>query len=100
MLCGGFFFAERLAVLLLEAFNAACRVNEFLLACEEWVTIRANFDAERIPVNGRTRHKLMSAAYAVNEDGMVIGVYAFFHCFLSDLDGFCRRGLYRTWKTL
>ena len=88
MLC--FVLRLDLAVLLLEALNAACSVDELLFAGKKWMAVIADFDAERIFRCGRTSRKLITAAGTVHEHCMIIGMNAFFHCFLSETDGFCR----------
>src|ERR1700751_1634460 len=70
---GGF-----IGVLLLEAFDAAGRVNQLLLAGKERVALRADFDADQLAFAGRAGLKSASAG-AVDRDGMIIGVNSFFH---------------------
>ncbi len=67
-----FSLGNLLCEFLLEAFYAACRIDELLLAGEERVAIRAYFDAKRFARDRRARFKLVSTARAVNGDRVVI----------------------------
>src|SRR5208337_4247182 len=67
-------------VLFLEALDAAGRVHEFLLAGKEGVATGANFDAQHVALDGRTRLESMPAS-AVDGNGVVIGVDPGFHEF-------------------
>ena len=60
-------FRLDLAVLLLEALDAACRIDELLLTREKGMAVIANFDAKRILRCGRTSRKLVAAAGTVHE---------------------------------
>jgi hypothetical protein len=70
---GGF-----VGVLLLEALDATGCVDQLLLAGEEWVALRADFDADQLAFAGGAGLKRASAG-AVDRDGMIIGVNSFFH---------------------
>jgi hypothetical protein len=70
-----------LPVLLLEALNAACSVDELLLTGEERMAVIADFDAERVLGCCRTSRKLVTTAGTVHEHRMIIGMDAFFHVF-------------------
>ena len=75
LLLGGGFFV---GVFLLEALDAAGRVDEFLLAGEEGVAIGADFDADHFALVGGAGLERVPAG-AVNQDGMIVGMNAFFH---------------------
>jgi hypothetical protein len=70
-----------LAVLLLEALNAAGSIDELLLPRKERMAVVANFNAERIFGCGRTGSKLVTAAGTVYKHCVIIGMNAFFHDF-------------------
>lgn len=70
---GGF-----VGVLLLEALDAAGCVDQLLLAGEEWVALRADFDADQFAFAGGAGLEGASAG-AVNRDSVIIGVNSFFH---------------------
>ena len=70
---GGF-----VGVLLLEALDAAGCIDQFLLAGEERVALRADFDPDQFAFAGGAGLKRASAG-AVDRDGMIIGVNSFFH---------------------
>jgi hypothetical protein len=59
----------------IEAFNAACSVEQLLLAREERVAVGANFDAEHIALHCGLGLKRMSAS-AVNGYFVVVGMDA------------------------
>jgi hypothetical protein len=65
----------------IEAFDAACGVEQLLLAREKWVAIGANFDAQHIALHCGLGLERMSAS-AVNVNFVVIGMDAGFHCYL------------------
>jgi hypothetical protein len=65
-------------VFLLEAFDAAGCVNKLLLAGEEWVALRADFNADQLAFGGGAGLKRASAG-AVDRDRVIIGVNSFFH---------------------
>jgi len=65
----------------LEALNASRRIDQLLLAGEEWVAIRADFDADDISGSRRACIELVAAAAAMDGYRMVIGVNSFFHGF-------------------
>jgi len=60
-------------VFLLETFYAASGVDQFLFAGEEWVAVRANFDAQHITLDGGASLERVSAS-AVDGYGVIIGV--------------------------
>ena len=70
---GGF-----VGVFLLEAFDAAGCVNQLLLAGEERVALRADFNSDQLAFGGGAGLKRASAG-AVDRHGMIIGVNSFFH---------------------
>src|SRR5262249_42089321 len=79
LLLGGFSrFALRGGVLLLKALDAAGGIDQLLLAGEERVAIRANFYAQHVAFDGRSRLEVVTAG-AVNGDGMIVGVNTGFH---------------------
>src|SRR6202034_2503418 len=65
-------------VLLREAFHAAGRIDQLLLAREKRMTARADFRANRVALDGRTRLK-RAAAGAMHRDDVIIRMNAFFH---------------------
>jgi hypothetical protein len=73
---------DLLCEFLLEAFYAACRIDKLLLAGEEWMAIRANFNANRFARGCRARFKLVATTAAVDRDRMVIRMDSFFHVLL------------------
>ncbi len=75
---GGGGFGGGVGVLLGEALDAAGGVNEFLLAGEERMAIRADFNAQHVAFDGRARLERMAAG-AVHRHGMIIGVNTGFH---------------------
>ena len=52
LLLGGFDFGGGVGVFLGEAFDAACGVNELLLAGEKGVAARADFDIQLVALDG------------------------------------------------
>ncbi len=74
----GFDFGGGVGVLLGEALDAAGGVHEFLLAGEEGVAIRADFDAQHVALDGRARLERMATG-AVHGHGMIIGMNTGFH---------------------
>jgi hypothetical protein len=66
-------------VLLLKTLDAAGCVDQLLLTGEERVTARADFDAQHVAFDGRSRLESMSAR-TVHSDGMIVGVDTGFHC--------------------
>jgi hypothetical protein len=72
----------------IEAFDAACGVEQLLLAREEWVAVGANFDAQHVALHCGLGLKRMSAS-AVNVNFVVIGMDAGFHCYLPYLWPVC-----------
>jgi len=88
--CGFLFpFRDLLRELLLEALDAAGGIDQLLLASEEGMAIRADFDAKRLARKRRARFKFISTARAMYADGVVIRMDSFFHIFsyvvLTDL---------------
>src|SRR5271170_832596 len=71
--CCGF-----VGIFLLESLDAAGRINQLLLAREEWVALRADFDADQLALCCRASLK-RTAAGAMHRDGVIIGVNSFFH---------------------
>src|SRR5215208_7844266 len=72
-----------LAVTLVEAVNAAGRVNQLLLAREERMALRADLDVEVVLLR-RARLELVAAG-AVDVDLVVVGMNSLLHfSFLSD----------------
>lgn len=69
-------FEVVLTVFLLESFDAAGGVDEFLLAGVEWVTGRADFSVYLLC---RAAGLECTAAAAVNRNRSVFRVYIFFH---------------------
>ena len=67
-----------IGVLLLEPLHPACRIDQLLLAGEEWMAVRADFDAYHVAFNRRARVKRVAAG-AMHLDCMIIGMNSFFH---------------------
>ena len=65
-------------VFLLEAFNASGRIDQFLLASEERMAVRANFYADHVAFKGRPRIKNVPTG-TMHLYGMVVGMNSFFH---------------------
>ncbi len=83
LLLGGFrFCGPRLGggvgVLLGEALDAAGGVNELLLAGEEGMAIRADFDVKPVALDGRASGEIVAAG-AVHRYGVIVGVNTGFH---------------------
>jgi len=91
LLLGGAGFSGGVGVFLLEAFDATRGVDEFLLAGEEGVAIRADFNAQHFAFDGRARLKGMAAG-AVYCYRMIVGVNTGFH-----ETPFCRGRSARLW---
>lgn len=70
-------FGLLLAVTLVEAINASGGVNQLLLAREEWVAIRADFDVQ-VVLARRARGKAVAAG-AQDFDFVVFRVNSLFH---------------------
>src|SRR5947209_14089087 len=66
-----------LAVTLVEAVNATGGVNELLLACEERVTLRADFDVY-VALLRRARLERVAAG-AVNRDVVIVRMNSLLH---------------------
>ena len=78
LLFGGLGLGSGVGVFLGEALDAAGGVNQLLLAGEERVTIRADFDIQPVPLDGRTSREIVAAG-AVHRNGMIVGVDTGFH---------------------
>jgi len=65
-------------ILLLEPFHTTRRIDQLLLAGEEWMAVRANFHAYHGAFNRRARVKRVAAG-AVHLHGVIIGMNSFFH---------------------
>ncbi len=61
-----------------EALDAAGGVNQLLLAGEEGVAIRANFNIQPVALDGRTSREIVAAG-AMHGYGVIVGVNAGFH---------------------
>ncbi len=78
LLLGGAGFGGGVGVLLGEALDAACGVDEFLLAGEERVATGADFHAKHITLDGRAGLESVAAG-AVHRNGVIVGVNPGFH---------------------
>ena len=78
LLLGGGRFGRGVGVFLLETLDAAGGVHEFLLAGEEGMAARTDFDAQHIAPDGRARLEGVAAG-AVHRHRMIIGVNTGFH---------------------
>ena len=76
-LCG-FCLSSGVGIFLGETLDAAGGVNEFLLAGEKGVAVRANFHAQHVALYGRTRGKGMSAG-TVYRNSVIVGMNTGFH---------------------
>src|SRR3984893_1262418 len=74
----GFDFGSSVGVLFGEALDAAGGVNELLLAGEEGMAIRADFDIQPVALDGRTSREVVAAG-AVHRYGMIGGMNSGFH---------------------
>ena len=70
--------SRNVGVLLLETFDAARGVYQFLLAGEERVAIGANFNAQHFALDGRTRLESIPAS-AMDRYRMIVGMDTGFH---------------------
>src|SRR6184192_1025266 len=89
LLFGGLGLGSGVGVFLGEALDAAGGVNQLLLAGEERVAIRADFDIQPVALDGRTSREIV-AACAMHGYGVIVGVNAGFHeapFLASDLHG-------------
>ena len=68
--------AVALIELLLKAFDASGRIDEFLLACKEWMAHRADFRMDFL--DGAARFKRVPAA-AANLHDIIFRMNIFFH---------------------
>jgi hypothetical protein len=78
LLLGGFSFGGGVGVLLGEALDASGGVNQLLLAGEEGVTIRADFDVQPVALDGRAGGEIVATG-AVHCDGVIVGMNTGFH---------------------
>ncbi len=78
-----FTFGDLLRELGIEAFYAACCIDELMLACKEGMAICANFDAKCVEWGSRASLKLGRTTGAMHVDGMVLRMDSFFHCITS-----------------
>ena len=74
----GFHFGSGVGVLLGEALDAAGGVNELLLAGEEGMAVRADFDVQPVALDGRSSGEIVAAG-AVHRYGVIVGVNTGFH---------------------
>src|SRR5712664_2112502 len=74
----GFHFGGGVGVLLGEALDTAGGVNELLLASEERMAIRADFDIQLVALDRRTSREIVAAG-AVHCYGVIVGVDTGFH---------------------
>ena len=91
LLLGGGGFCGGVGVFLLEAFDASGGVHKFLLAGEEGMAIRADFNAQHVAFDGRARLKGVTAG-AMDSNWMIVGVNTGFH-----ETPFCRGRSARLW---
>ena len=71
-------FGGGVSVFLGETFNAAGGVDQLLLASEERVAIRANFDAQHVAFDrGASRESMTTSA--MHGDGVVVGMNSWLH---------------------
>lgn len=77
-----FALGNLLRKLLLEALDAAGGIDQLLLAGEERMAIRADFQSERVRLGGRTGFEFIAAACTVDRYGVVFRVNIFLHNFL------------------
>ena len=78
LLFGGFDSGGGVGVLLGETFDAAGGVNQLLLAGEERMAIRADFDIQPVALDGRTSREIVAAG-AMHRYGVIVGVNTGFH---------------------
>ena len=83
LLLGGFGFGGSglgggVGVLLGETLDAAGGVNQLLLAGEEGMATRADFDIQLVALDGRTSGEIVAAG-AVHRYGVIVGVNTGFH---------------------
>jgi len=74
----GFHFGSSVGVLFGEALDAAGGVNELLLAGEEGMAVRADFDTQPVALDGRTSGEIVAAG-AMHRYGVIVGVNTGFH---------------------
>lgn len=74
----GFDFGSGVGVLLGEALDAAGGVNQLLLAGEEGMAARADFDVQLVALDGRTSLEVMAAG-TVHSYSVIVGVNTGFH---------------------
>src|SRR5271170_6056399 len=75
---GGGDLCGSVRILLREALDAACRIDQLLLAGEERVAVRADFDAQHVAFDGRARRKSVAAG-AVHGYFVIVGMNTGFH---------------------
>jgi hypothetical protein len=75
---GGFDLCSSVRILLREALDAACRIDQLLFAGEEGMAVRADFDAQHIALNGRACWKSIAAS-AMHSYLVIVGVNTGFH---------------------
>ena len=74
----GFHFGGGVGVFLGEALDAAGGINELLLAGEERMAIRADFDIQLVALDRRTSREIVPAG-AMHRNGVIVGVDTGFH---------------------
>src|ERR1700731_161076 len=74
----GFDFGSSVGVLLGEALDAAGGVNQLLLAGEEGMAIRADFDVQLVALDGRTGREIVPAG-AMHRYSVIVGMNTGFH---------------------
>src|SRR6266436_8989747 len=65
-------------ILFSEALDAAGGVNQLLLAGEEGMAIRADFDIQLVALDGRTSREIVAAG-AMHRYGVIVGMNTGFH---------------------
>src|SRR5271154_65845 len=75
---GGGDLGGSVRILLREALDAASRIDQLLLAGEERVAVRADFDAQHVAFDGRARGKSVAAG-AVHGYFVIVGMNTGFH---------------------
>lgn len=74
----GFHFGGGVGIFLGKALDAAGGINELLLAGEERMAIRADFDIQLVALDRRTSREIVAAG-AVHRNGVIVGVNTGFH---------------------
>jgi len=75
---GGFFFGSGVGVLFGEAFYTASGVDQLLFAREKGVAVGADFDFERVALDGGTRGEVVPAG-AMNVYRVIVRMNSGFH---------------------